>query len=379
MRIRISRLAAAALAVYAGFGVLLAAAVAGRPSVPMWGVAALGGLALAASSALAVRHARRAWRGPPPDGFDAAQAVSCAGAEAEAIRRRARWRGAGGGRGFARPIALAFPPIAHGGLAAMFLSGLLNIALHVEGRWVQYAGSGRDLDLRATYEALSVGLLADPANLKYGVLVGDVRPSEPARLADVEVIDAFGRRVEAGTVGPDRGLDVRAMHFFQWAYGPGVHLTLLHRQKGRLFDQPFPLWPGATPGEYAERIEGGDDVTVDVRTAGWPRPDGAAAPLQVAVRRQDDVLYQGTVEPRQVQVARDGYAVILWEVRPYVGLGMAHRTFRTMTLASAAVAALGLALWVAFGARPFWYREGEGDAVAVSPPRAWAALARRRG
>jgi len=374
---RASRLATAALAAYASFAAVLALAITRVVRVPVAVVVALASIALALSVAAIVRGAASVLRGPGGDRFEPAAAIRCSPEEAKAVIVRASRRGEAGGAGHARRWAAIFPVAAWAAAGCVLLSGLLNVTMRIEGTWIQWAGSGRDLDVRETYRTLDVGMLADPAELRYGVLLGDVRPATPAQLADLSVVSAAGKTVLSAPIGTGAARDLAGARLYAWGYGPGLHLTVMQKEQGRLFDAPVPLWPAGKVGSYAERIDNGD-VALDLRVDGWPFPDGARDGVHATLRNRGAVLFDGTLLPQQVEEAAQGYGLICWENHAWVGLGIAHRTYRTLTFWSFSALALAILASIAFPARPFWYRVEADGGLSISPPSAWAALAGRR-
>lgn len=358
------------------FAAALLLRIARVASPPAQAIVALAAVALAADAAWLLSLVAALRRGPSEEGFDAARALACRAGEADAVRRAATRRGAAGGAGHVRRAALAAPIVLSLALGAVLISGILNAAYHLEGTWVQFADSGRDLDLRATYRELDVGLLANPADLKYGVVVGEVRPAEPARLADVSVVQPGGVAAWTGVLPAGGATALHGLQLYQWSYGPAVHVTVVHRERGKLFDQPVPLWPAARPGSYGETIVG-DGMALDLAVSRWPWRDGEEGEARAKLRAGDRVLLDTALRPREVFAAADGYAVIAWELRPYVGLGVVHRTFRRLTVVALAAALAAVAAWAVLRPRPFCYVEEPDGGVRVSPASAWAAL--RRG
>jgi hypothetical protein len=373
---RKSILAAVTLAAYAAFGALLAFHLHGRAVVSPAVLISIATIGLLGTLLLLVQVLASIRRGPPPSPPGPAGAARCSGSLAESVRQAASQRDAAGGRGYSRPLARLAPAVALAGMAAALASGLLNFAFRVEGRWIQYAGSGKDLDLRPTYSELSLGAFADPAELKYGVLVGEVRPAQHDRLADVEVIDASGGRVGGGTLAPGSSLRIHDLALYEWAVGPGARVTIVQKDRGRLFEQPVPMWPGSAAGEYAVSIAA-EDVQVELFALGWPSAGGEPA-LSARIRSGEKVLFEGPIKTGRVAAADDGYGLIVWELRPYVGLGLAHRTYRVLTLSSLSLTALGLLAWAVLRARPFWYTEEADGALSVQPASALAVFEARR-
>jgi hypothetical protein len=259
-------------------------------------------------------------------------------------------------------------------LSAALVSGLLNVLFHVEGAWTHWADSARDLDVRSTYDRLSLGALADPSDLRYGISVGEIRPGEPERLLDAEVVDPSGKRVGAGVLGRGRPLEVGDLDLRVGGYGPGVRFTLLHEKRGRLFEEPVPLLPTG-PREYTRVIEG-DGLDVALRLTGWPAATGADADPRVSIRAGETLLCEGRAQLSKVNLCGGGYAFIPWEVRPWAELRVAHRTFRAWTLGALVAAGAALLAWPFLRARAFWYREQADGSVSVYPPSAWSALRR---
>ena len=373
---RASRLATAALAAYASFAILLALVIARLVPVPVAAVVALASVGLALTVALVVRGVATIVGGPHGDRFDAAAAIRCSPEEARGLSARASRRDEAGGAGWARRWAAVFPVAAWTAAGAVLLSGLLNVTMRIEGTWIQWAGSGMDLDLRETYRSLDVGWLADPAELRYGVTIGEVRPGTPAQLADLSVVNASGQVVVAGPLAAGGANDLAGARLFTWGYGPGVHLTVMQKEQGRLLDAPVPLWPAGKVGSYAEQIENGP-VRLELRVDGWPFPEGAPGGVHATLRNGAEVLFDGTLLPKQVEQAAQGYGLISWESRPWVGFGIAHRTFSTLSRWSLAALLVALLASVTIPARPFWYRHEPDGGVSISPPSAWAAIARR--
>ena len=358
------------------FAAALALVLTRAAPLPVAVIVGLAALAFGTSAAMAIRSALRLLRGPA-ERFDAERAVRCDAAGAVRVRERAVRRDPGGGAGYVRRWAAAFPVVAWLAACGVLTAGLLNFAMRAEGTWIQYAESGRDLDQRQTYRDLDLGLLADPSQLRFGVLVGAIRPRDPSRLLDLQVVDSTGRLVRDGALGAGQATSVAGIALYQWAMGPGIHLTVIHQEKGRLFDEPVPLWPAGGGGAYAETLRSGN-LELHVRVDGWPWPDEASGTANVTLRDGPQVLFEGVVEPRKVYPAREGYGIITWETRPYVGLGVAHRTYRQLSAASLAVLVTALVLWAFVRAAPFRYREEEDGGVAVFPPDAWAKLSVRR-
>src|SRR6266496_1746536 len=275
-------------------------------------VVAFAALAFGTSAAMAARSVLHFLRGPASR-FDCQRAVRCDASGAAPVRERAVRRDPGGGAGYVRRWAAAFPVVAWLAACGVLTAGLLNFAMRAEGRWVQYAESGRDLDQRQTYRDLDLGLLADPSQLRFGVLVGAIRPRDPSRLLDLQVVDSTGRLVRDGALGAGQATSVAGIALYQWAMGPGIHLTVIHQEKGRLFDEPVPLWPaGGGGGAYAETLRSGN-LELRVRVDGWPWPDDDSGTANVTLRDGPQVLFEGVVEPRKVYPARDGYGIITWE------------------------------------------------------------------
>jgi len=369
---RWARLPVLAIGACGVFAATLALVLTRTAPVPREAVVAVAAVALALTFAAAIRSIVGLARGPALP-FDAVHAVRCDPAGAERVRARALRRAPDGGSGYLRPWAAAFPALAWVALCGVLASGLLNVTMRVEGRWIGYADAGRDLDVRQTYRDLDLGLFADPRDLRYGVLVHDVRPTSPSRLADVEIVDATGRTVASSVLDARGSIRLGGMVVYPWSYGPSLHVTLLHKDRGRLLDEVVPLWPTDRVGRYAERLES-DGLALVIAVEGWPWPEGTPGDALVKLWSGERVLFDGPVAPRKAYAAKDDYGVIVWEMRPYVGLGVAHRTYRGLTLWSLGVFALAMLGAVAFPSRPFAYVEEPEGGVAVFPPAAWAKL-----
>jgi hypothetical protein len=365
------------LAACGAFALALAARIARLVPVPALLVAALAAVALVLVAAVLVATVRAIARGPgrPPD--DWSGAIRCEGEDAARVRGAALRTSPHDGAGYAHRWRLVLRAAACVAAAGVLSSGLLNVTLRTEGTWIQYAGSGRDLDVRETYDTLDLGVLADPAGLKYGLVLGEIRPRDPERLADVRVLAPDGTAVREEVLGVGRALDVAGIHVWPWGVGPAVHLTVLQKEAGRLLDAPIALWPSQAPGRYAQQLETGD-LALSVAIDGWPAADDAERRPHVTLRKGDAILIDGAVMPRKVAEGYDGYAVIAWEIRPYVAFALAHRTFRSMTIGSMAALAVLLLATALLRPRPFWYREEGEGAVSIVPSGAWARLVRRR-
>jgi len=373
---RLSYLAAGALLSYAAFAVTLGARIAGRPFAPYQVVVVLAAISLALTVVLAARIARSIRRGPAVARFHAARAVPCTGADADLVRGAASARDGGGGRGHVRPVLRLVPLVLLCALATVLVSGLLNVLFHAEGAWTHWADSARDLDVRATYDRLSLGALADPSDLRYGISVGEIRPGQPERLLAVGIVDPTGKRVGGGVLGRGEGITLGDLDLAVGEYGPGVRFTFIHEERGRLFEEPVPLLPSG-PGEYARVIEG-DGLDVSLRLTGWPAATGTDADPRVSIRAGETVLCEGRAQLGKVNLCGGGYAFIPWEIRPWAELRVAHRTFRSWTLGGLVAAAFALLAWPLLPARPFWYLEQPDGSVSVYPLSAWSALRRAR-
>ncbi|MDF1566238.1 MAG: hypothetical protein P1V51_24615 [Deltaproteobacteria bacterium] len=366
--------------VYAGFALALVLKIAGGLAVPPELVVALAVLGLAGALRLLVRASSGVLGHGPPQA-SMGSSIRCEGEDAERVRRAALKReGTGGGGQIAR-WAMIFPLLVHLSVALVFLSGLLNVLFHTEGRWVQFAGGGKDLDLLETYQELDLGLLADPSDLRYGVILGEIRPGEPERLFDMKVVDSSGKTLQEGPRAVRSVVPLGNTSLYQWGMGPGVRLTLLQRERGRLFDQPVVLWPTpGKPGRFHENLESGN-LKLMVSVSGWP-PAGGEAPrvfagvYQREGERERALVPNQRVEPSSVTEGEEGYAVIVWEVRSYLGLGIVRGTHQTLTRVGLLGVLLGLLGWALFRPTHFVYEEQEDGAILVSPPRAWARLQR---
>ncbi len=374
---RFSYLSAGALLSYGAFAVTLGARIAERPFAPYQAVVSLAAISVALTIAVGARIARSVRRGPLPRRLDATRGVACSGADAALVRAAALVREDGGGRGYVRPARRLVPLALLGALLALLVSGLLNVLFHAEGEWTHWAGSARDLDARDTYDRLSLGALADPADLRYAVAVDDIRRGDAGWVVDLAVVDREGRRVGGGALGPGDHLAVGGLDVSVGPHGPGVRLTVVHEQRGRVFERPVPLLPLAD-GSWGRVVEG-DGMELSLALPRWPPPPGAEVDPRVSLRSATAVLCEGRAQLGKVNVCGQGYGFIPWEIRPWVELRVAHRTFRAMTIDALAVAAVAAALWPLLRARPFWYREDPDGSVSLHPRSALEALRRARG
>ncbi len=292
------------------------------------------------------------------------------------VLQRALRRADGEGAGYVERWRAWVPAVSWGAVTCALLSGLLNVGLHIEGTWLQYAMSAIDLDRRATFESLDLGVFADPGDLKFGVAVNEVRPGTPDRLFDLKVVDSRGTALVERAASAHERVAVAGMDLFVMGFGPGIHLTVLQQEMGRLFDGPVPLLPGVACGDVPATV-GADGSALEVRVADWPWAEGVEGKPHARLVVDGKVVLEAELAPRRVVEGQDGYAVIAWELRPYLRMGVAHRTFRAMTLWSMAAAVLALVLGAFFRPRPYWYREDGGGSLTVWPASAGAAIAER--